>query len=301
MRRKVRSALTVVVVMVVALGVVQFDRLTNNQQAGASSFAAYYLDVGASASLGMQPTGLTAHNGHRTDTGYANDLVLIEGYQGMSLTLHQIGCPAETVQSILQNTLSNHCYAEPNTQLTEAVAFLQANQSEAGLVTVDLGFNNIRVCFATQVISKNCVAREIAAVGVDLPKVLAQLRAAAATNVRFVGVEYSDPYLADFLNGAAGPANAAATLVAMDQLNTVLTRDFDAVGASIANVPGVFQMNNSTRVTLPNVGTIPKNVEETCELTWMCYGAPFGPDDHPNEAGYALIAQAIAAELPASW
>jgi lysophospholipase L1-like esterase len=46
------------------------------------------------------------------------------------------------------------------------------------------------------------------------------------------------------------------------------------------------------------VGTIPENVEDTCEETWMCYGAPFGPDDHPNDAGYALIAQAIFAALP---
>jgi lysophospholipase L1-like esterase len=50
--------------------------------------------------------------------------------------------------------------------------------------------------------------------------------------------------------------------------------------------------------TVPNVGTIPLNVEEACELTWMCYSAPFGPDDHPNDAGYALIAQAIFAALP---
>jgi lysophospholipase L1-like esterase len=31
--------------------------------------------------------------------------------------------------------------------------------------------------------------------------------------------------------------------------------------------------------------------------TWICAPAPLGPDNHPNAAGYAVIADAFAAEL----
>ncbi len=60
-------------------------------------------------------------------------------------------------------------------------------------------------------------------------------------------------------------------------------------------------MNDNTTVTLDNVGTIPLNVEMACRLSWFCYGAPFGPDDHPNNAGYSIIASTIQAALPKSW
>jgi lysophospholipase L1-like esterase len=265
------------------------------------SFSAFYLDVGASASLGFQPTGIVHHNGRRTNTGYANDLLEVENIAGVSLTLDQIGCPAETVQSILNPTVADHCYKLPETQMTQAVKYLQENQGTPGLVTIDLGFNNIRVCLSPVEVNEPCVAAAVAAVQVDMPKVIKDLKAAAGSNVRFVGLEYNDPFLSHFLDGSSGPDDATATLVAMDRLNAALGQAFKSNGVAIANVPAIFETDNTTRVTVPNVGIVPENVEEACMLTWMCYTAPFGPDDHPNDAGYALIAQAIAAELPKSW
>jgi hypothetical protein len=46
--------------------------------------AGFYLDIGASASLGMQPTGIPAHNGHRTKTGYSDDVVSLESANGIT-------------------------------------------------------------------------------------------------------------------------------------------------------------------------------------------------------------------------
>jgi lysophospholipase L1-like esterase len=320
MRRKARYLLAIVVVMVLVVGVYWIGRTYNSQPASAASpgtssssttssstssttpsFSGFYLDVGASASLGFQPTGIVHHNGRRTNTGYANDLLELENLKGVSLTLRQVGCPGETVQTILSTTKADHCYALPETQMTQAVAFLKANQGEAGLVTVDLGFNDIRTCLTPAVANETCVAAAVAAVQVDMPKILADLKAAAGPNVRFVGLEYNDPYLSHYLDGATGPADATATLLAMNQMNTVLGQVYANAGVVVANVPALFQTENNTRVTMANVGSIPENVEEACALTWDCYAAPFGPDDHPNDAGYALIAQAIAAVVPASW
>lgn len=264
----------------------------------APRLSGFYLDMGASASLGFQPTGILHHNGHRTDTGYANDLLSLERFQGVSLDLHQIGCPGDLVQTVLNTSGSDHCYTAPETQLTKAVAFLQANQSETGVVTIDLGFNNVRLCLTPLVPEAGCVAAGVAAVKVDMPKILKILQAAAGPHVHFVGIEYSDPFLAHYLDGADGPEEATETLVAMNELNATLGAAFTAAGVAIADVPALSQLDNSTLVTVPNVGTIPENVEETCALTWMCYSQPFGPDDHPNDAGYAVIAQAIFAALP---
>jgi hypothetical protein len=261
----------------------------------------FYLAVGASSSLGFQPTGIVHHNGRRTPDGYANDLVLLESFQGVALTLRQIGCPGETVQTILNTKVADHCYALPKTQMTQAVSFLKANQSGVGVVTVDLGFNNIRLCLWPTVVNEACVNQAIAAVQVDMPKVLQELKDAAGPNVRFVGLEYYDPFLARYLDGATGSADATESLVAMDRLNTTLGQVYLHAGVSVANVPVLFDTDVTTRVGAAGGGVIPENVAQACAMTWMCYAAPFGPDDHPNDAGYSLIAQAIAAVLPKSW
>jgi lysophospholipase L1-like esterase len=266
-----------------------------------TTFSAFYLDVGASASLGFQPTGIVDHNGRRTNTGYANDLLEVEKIKGVSLTLLQVGCPGDTVETILGPKPINQCYKYPNTQMTQAVKFLKDNKSVAGLVTIDLGFNDIRTCLSVTSVNETCVNAAVAAVQVDMPKIVKELKAAAGPHVRFVGLEFEDPFLADYIVGSAGPKTATATLVAMDRMNAVLARAFGRSGVAVANVPAIFQSDNATRVSIPNVGTIPENVYKACQLTWECYGPPFGPDDHPNDAGYALIAQAIAAVLPKSW
>jgi GDSL-like Lipase/Acylhydrolase family len=274
---------------------------TTTTAAPSKTLTGFYLDMGASASLGFQPTGILHHNGHRTNTGYANDLLSILRFQHVSLTLDQIGCPGDTVQTILNTTKNDHCYKAPNTQLTKAVAYLQANHDETGLVTLDLGFNNIRLCLAPAVPNEACVAAGIAAVQVDMPKILKIITEAAGPHVTIVGLEYTDPWLAHYFNGPSGPAEASETLVDMNHLNAVLGQAFTNAHVAIADVPALAEEDNSDPVALPNVGDIPANVEETCSLTWMCYTSPFGPDDHPNDAGYSLIAQAIAAELPKSW
>jgi lysophospholipase L1-like esterase len=306
--RKLKFPLLVVMIFVLVIAAFLVGRTSAPASAGAkatttptlTTFSAFYLDVGASESLGFQPTGIPGHNGQRTNTGYANDLILREALKGVALTLEQVGCPGDTVQSILDTSASDACYHAPQTQLTKAVAYLHG-QSGPGLVTIDLGFNDVRTCLEDVPVNQTCLAAGIAAIQLDLPKIVSQLKAAAGPQVHFVGIEYSDPYLGFYFNGSNGPVQATATLVGMNQVDTLLGQIYAAADVDVANVPSLFQMNNNAASTLGNVGTIPINVKEACTLTWYCYSKPFGPDDHPNEAGYSLIAQAIEAVLPASW
>lgn len=299
---------TVIVTLAVAAGVFALVRTTGTPSAGAASAAAvpvrltaFYLDIGGSESLGFQPTGISGHNGERTNTGYANDLLLREGLKGVALQLQQVGCPGDTVQSMLNTSQADACYQPPKTQLTTSVAFLQAHPTGQGLVTIDIGSNNIRPCLEADPINQACVATALAAVKVDLPKILTQLKAAASPTTHFIGLEYSDPFLGYYIKGADGPTRSAATLVAVDQFDTLLGNIYNQHGVTTAAVPTFFDMNTTTPTTVENVGTLPLNVYEACQLSWFCYGTPFGPDDHPSNAGYSMIAAAIEAVLPKSW
>jgi hypothetical protein len=171
--------------------------------------APFYLVMGGSSSLGLQPDGVPSDNAELTENGYANDVVKLEKDQlHQILNLDQIGCLGTRVEYLTTDPVSNTCYTAPTTQLTAAVAFLTAHEDDTGIVSIDLGFKN----------------------------------------------------------GAAA-----------------------------------FNSSDTSRITLGNVGTIPANVEAVCTYTWMCVGSPFGPDDHPNNAGYWLLARAIVAALPPPW
>jgi lysophospholipase L1-like esterase len=265
------------------------------------TFSAFYLDIGASASLGFQPTGIKGHNGHSTNDGYADDLALMERFKGTSLSVDKTGCPGETLRSFLATATTKHCNNLRRTQMSKDVAYLHAHQGEPGLITIDIGFNNIRECLTYATVNESCVNEAVSAAKVDTPKIVKDLRDASGANVQIVGLEYNDPFLGHYLNGPTGPADAQATLVAMNRMNAALKGAYVSAGALVADVPAFFQMDNSSPVTITNVGTMPENVKEACDLTWLCYSSPFGPDDHPNDAGYALIAKAILAVLPKTW
>ncbi len=304
-----KKPLIVLATLAVVGGVYILGRTNGSANAGAApqvaptpiKLSAYYLDVGASESLGFQPTGIPGHNGERTDTGYANDLIQREAFKGVALSLEQVGCPGDTVQSVLDTTKSDACYQAPVTQLTKAETYLQAHTTSQVLVTIDLGFNDVRPCLEANPVNETCLAAAIAAIQVDLPKVVSALTSAAGPNTHFVGIEYADPYLGYYFRGPGGPAEATATLEGIDRVDAVLQQVYTSADVPVADVPSVFLTNDDTPEVIANLGSIPTNVESACKLTWFCYATPFGPDDHPNNAGYSLIADAIQAALPKSW
>lgn len=163
--RRLRYLLAIATVLVVVAGAYLLGHANRSADAGAASpttstpvkLSAFYLDIGASESLGYQPTGIPGHNGERTNTGYANDLVQREALKGVALTLEQIGCPGDTIQSLLDTSKSDACYQAPETQLTKAEAYLQAHSTDQVLVTIDLGFNNVRPCMEQDPVNQTCL------------------------------------------------------------------------------------------------------------------------------------------------
>ena len=256
---------------------------------------AFYLAVGASSSLGYQPMGIPGGREHATKKSYTNDLVGLEAERGLTLSLLQIGCPGETAASML--TSVDHCFPTSNGQLHQALSFLASHRSQSGIVTIDLGFNDVRACLTRPTFDQACADAGVAAVRAAMPKVLNELTAAAGPNVRFVGLLVADPFLVHYLHGPSGRSDAASTLRTMSQLNDVLRHDFRVAKIPVADVAFTFQSDDVTPVALAGVGQVPTNVAAVCHLTWMCNPSPWGPDDHPNDVGYLAIAKAIDAVL----
>lgn len=294
-----RTWLTTSVAMATLLVAFAASGLGAPSRAGADTVPAYfYLDVGASESLGFQPTPDTPH-GVPTDEGYANDLVAYEAARGIDLELTQVGCPGETTTSMLNG--DDHCYGGDDTQLAAAMTFLSDHQDEQGIVTIDLGFNNVRRCMLRQTDNEACVDKQLSDVRAELPLVVKSLKSVAGPNVTFVGIGHYDPYLAFELRGAASTDFAHDSERVMDRLNGVLQYVFSGSGVPMADVDAYFDGKDRSMVTLSGVGSVPNNVAQICQLTWSCASAPYGPDFHPDDEGYSTIAQSIEAVLPAPW
>jgi GDSL-like Lipase/Acylhydrolase family len=254
----------------------------------------YYLDLGGSASVGFQPTA-SRPSGQPTDTGYANDLLTIERARWHDLQLVQFGCPGETTGTFMNG--GDRCRTAGQTQLSQAVAFLHSHPNTV-LMTIDLGFNDIERCLAFHVVDQACLTQRLDLISQQLPPILAALRAAAGPSVRLVGLGHYDPYLGTYLHRGADLAFSEDSVAAIDRLDDTLHGIYAAAGVPMANVARAFDMTHSEPVDLAGADDVPKNVEQTCVLTWMCTSASPHAKQHPNNAGYQVIAQAIAAVIP---
>ena len=70
-----------------------------------SSSVGFYLVIGASAARGFEPVGTMGPRGPNeaaTNNGYANDVDKLVAEKGTPLTLVNIACPGETIQTFVR-------------------------------------------------------------------------------------------------------------------------------------------------------------------------------------------------------
>jgi lysophospholipase L1-like esterase len=252
--------------------------------------AAYYLALGDSLSRGVQPDAAGA--GVETPQGYP-DLVyaqLRRSHPGLRLV--QLGCPGETTETMVHGGI---CRYPGGSQLAAAVTFLRAHRGHVLLVTIDIGANDPEACGGQPDLAKlaSCIGH-IPGTAARLAAILGRLRAAAGPGVRIVGMNYYLPALAQWRHGALGQAVARASDRLAAAFNGLLDSAYAQAGAGVADVFGAFDTTDfGDPVTVPGIGSLPRNVARICEWTWECAPPPRGPNQHANAAGYRVIAGAF--------
>lgn len=277
---------------------------TSSGHAGFGFQPDYYLALGDSLSVGVQPT--TAGVDEPTSAGYPNQLyrMLRNGYYYPGLRLAQLGCPGETTTTILDGGICGYS-GDQRTSLTvasgnqaaAALAFIAAHKGHVPLITLDIGANDLNPCIATGTISgiEACLPGVLATVGKNLATLLAELRT-ADPNATILGMNYYDPELAEWLTGSAGQTFATDSVELAGDFNDTLDAVYADYKVPVADVAAAFDTTDMTsQVTLPRIGTVPLNVAKICTLTWECVPPPQGPNEHCNALGYLVIAQAFYA------
>jgi lysophospholipase L1-like esterase len=252
--------------------------------------ATYYLALGDSLSQGVQPDAAGASV--ETAQGYP-DLVyarLRHGYPALRLV--RLGCPGETTKTMMHGGI---CRYPGGSQLAAAVAFLRAHRGHVLLVTIDIGANDPQDCISQSGLASlaSCVGQTSEAAA-NLTAILASLRAAAGPGVRIVGMSYYLPELAEWRHGTLGHAVAWVSERLAVAYNGLLDHAYAQAGIDVANVFGAFDTTDfGDPVTVPGLGSLPRNVALICEWTWECAPSPRGPNQHANPAGYRVIADAM--------
>jgi lysophospholipase L1-like esterase len=255
----------------------------------------FYLDIGASVSVGVQPTP-RAPSGQPTNRGYSNRLVALEAAKGVTLKLKELGCPGESIASMIHGP--DPCYVAPDTQLSDAVGFLRAHSSAVVLVTVDLGFNTLNVCFHHLDIDPTCVTPQLSLLRQQLTQVMRALTRAGGHGVTFIGLGHYNPYLTKSTREGAAELFAGNSVAALRQMNRTLAAVFGSFGIPMADVSTAFHEADLHPAIIHKKEATTVNVLYECKFTWMCAPKPFGPNIHPSDAGYEAIAKAVAAVLP---
>ena len=241
----------------------------------------YYLALGDSLAIGIQP----AANGSYVPTyhGYVDDLYALFRSRFTALHLVKFGCSGETTSSMITG-LQSPCSYPAGSQLSEALAFLQSHR--VGLITLDIGGDNLLACFFAVPLDPTCAANAASTAANDLAVILGALRAASPRTL-IVGMNYYDPLLAAWVFGPNGQALATLSLPLVRGFNHALETVYQTLQVPFANVAATFHINSPQGVTSLNVGV-------ALAWTWMSAPPPRGPDVHPNTLGYAAIAAAFA-------
>jgi lysophospholipase L1-like esterase len=263
----------------------------------------YYLALGDSLAQGMQPgaSGITVD----TQQGYADQLYAIEKPRFPGLKLIKLGCGGETTASLLTgrgnpDALLLGCNPAGGSQIAAAERFLRGHRGrgEVALLTLDIGANDLVGCASGSTFDVACVIRGVDSIRVNMPRIMRRLRRAAATRTPMAAMTLYDPFLQLYLT----PTRRSEAITVNDyahNINRALERIYRAGAFAVAHVDNAFRTYDlSTPTALSGQASpLPVAVAEVCRLTWMCAAPPAGPNIHPNQAGYALIAHSFATAL----
>jgi len=276
----------------------------------------YYLSLGDSLSVGIQP-GPADDPGHepqivQTDEGYSDQLYAIAKRHYRNLTLVKAGCSGATTQNFLHGGVNvsgtGTCtppsvpqpYASTSTatsQMAYARRFLRKHRGRVAFVTISIGNNDLDTCLVNGQLDVGCVEQGTKEIERDLTVIGRALRRAAGPGVPIVGTTFYDPYLGLYATGgASGQSIAAASQTLARSINTkTVIPAWQANGIKVARIDEAFA--TYTPLSRANADGVPVAVANVCDWTWFCAPAPVGPNIHPNEVGYGVMARTMWSTL----
>jgi lysophospholipase L1-like esterase len=253
--------------------------------AGASRSQHSYLALGDSLAFGYSQAKFNSlypnENPSAYDTGYVDDFGRVLRFTDRNLQIVNDGCPGETTESFIHGPCQyqlayplHHPYAggRESSQLSDALAYLQANPNSVSPITLDIGANDaLGVIEGTWKLEPTCIAGQaptlFAHIASNLGLILADLRG-SAPHAKIIVLGLYNP----FGSSLAGADQLTA------QLNGVMGQVAATAGARFADPLPIF--NPPGPLEQPTI----------CLLTNMC--TPL-IDIHPTDLGYAVLAGLI--------
>jgi lysophospholipase L1-like esterase len=241
-----------------------------------------YLALGDSLAFGYQQAKFNSlfpnESPEAFDTGYVDDFGRALRFVDRNLQIVDDGCPGETTDSFINGPCRyqlafplHHPYAggPSSSQLSDALAYLQANRNHVNPITLDIGANDaLGVSEGVCKLEPACTAEHAPAlfahIAANLGLILADLRG-AAPHARIIVLGLYNPF---------GPSLAGADQLTA-QLNEVMSNAAVTVGARFADPLPVFNPPG------------PGEQATVCLLTNFC--TPL-MDIHPTDLGYAALA-----------
>ncbi len=249
----------------------------------------YYISLGDSLASGYQPDV-----DKDTDVAYTDQLYAQLKQRTPGLKHIRLGCTAETTESLISGGKCD--YPNAKSQLDAALQAMAQHQGKVAYVTLSVGANDILLnCVSPAgTLDGACLNSQSQTMAKNLAQITGALRKAGANNTQFVGSTYHNPFLAAWLQGAAGQQAAKESAPLIKAANTGITQVYKSTGFKVADVAGAFSSDDfTTQVNVPGAGEVPANVAKICQLTWACTKK----DPHPNAEGHKVIAGAFAAVL----
>lgn len=231
---------------------------------------------------------LVTGTGSTDGADYVNDLAAYAQPLVAGLQVENLGCGGETTTTMINGgTCTKYT---TGSQLGDAEAFLKEHRGRVAFATIDIGADDVLGCTSGGTIHKACFESGLTRVEANLPLILAGLRAAGSA-VPLVGMTYYDPYLASWLDGSSGQAEARESVRLVAQLDGALRAIYTRYGVTVASAFDRFKTNDFADTGSWDDQTVPVNVADICDWTWMC--TPGGPTIHANDTGYVELAQAF--------
>ncbi|WP_067273052.1 SGNH/GDSL hydrolase family protein [Streptomyces jeddahensis] len=252
----------------------------------------YYISLGDSLTTGYQPDVDKDTDVAYTDQLYAQLKQRIPGLKHIRL-----GCTAETTESLINGGTCD--YPNAKSQLDAALKAMAQHKGKVAYVTLSVGANDILLnCVSPAgTLDRACLNSKSQTMAKNLAQIAGTLRKAGTDNTQFVGSTYHNPFLAAWLQGAAGQQAAKESAPLVKAANTGITQVYKSTGFKVADVAGAFSSDDfTTQVNVPGAGEVPANVAKICQLTWACTKQ----DPHPNADGHKVIAGTFAAVLAES-